>query len=254
MSAYETLLVNVDDGISTITLNRPEKRNAMNPRLHVEMNRALDVLIDDETVRVIILTGAGESFSPGNDLKEFFAEQMQSPLKFRRASLQFAEWREKLRSCPKPTIAAVNGWCLGGGLSVLCVCDFAIAAEEAKFGLPEINFGMFPAGGATKGPLELMSHRDVIDLALTGRNMDSAEAERLRLINRRVPHARLMDECLALANELKSLEGTGLDQNVLHFLRRSLEGVPLPELLRNDKILRWLEENNLTEYFQVRST
>ena len=96
MSAYETLLVNVDDGISTITLNRPEKRNAMNPRLHVEMNRALDVLIDDETVRVIILTGAGESFSPGNDLKEFFAEQMQSPLKFRRASLQFAEWREKL--------------------------------------------------------------------------------------------------------------------------------------------------------------
>ena len=210
MSAYETLLVNVDDGISTITLNRPEKRNAMNPRLHVEMNRALDELIDNETVRVIILTGSGESFTPGNDLKEFFAEQIESPLNFRRASLKFAEWREKLRNCPKPTIAAVNGWCLGGGLSVLCVCDFAIAAEEAMFGLPEINFGMFPAGGATKGPLELMSHRDVIDLALTGRNMDSAEAERLRLINRRVPRARLMDECLALANELKKKDPLAL--------------------------------------------
>src|SRR5262249_43971936 len=124
MSAFETLLVKIDEGIGTITLNRPETRNAMNPRLHAEMNRALDELIDDETVRVIILTGAGESFSSGNDLKEFFAEQMESPLKFRRASLQFAEWREKLRSCPKPTIAAVDGWCLGGGLSVLCVCDF----------------------------------------------------------------------------------------------------------------------------------
>lgn len=129
MNEYDTLLVKVDDGVGTVTLNRPEKRNAMNPRLHAEMNRALDALIDDDAVRVIILTGAGESFSPGNDLKEFFAEQMESPLKFRRASLQFAQWREKLRTCPKPTIAAVNGWCLGGGLSVLCVCDFAIAAE-----------------------------------------------------------------------------------------------------------------------------
>ena len=210
MTAYETILLKIDDGIALITLNRPEKRNAMNPRLHAEMNTALDELIADEAVRVIMLTGAGESFSPGNDLKEFFAEQMERPMQFRRASLDFAGWREKLRTCPKPTIAAVNGWCLGGGLSVLCVCDFAIAAEEAKFGLPEINFGMFPAGGATKGPLELLSHRDVMDLVLTGRNMDAAEAERLRLINRRVPRARLMDECLALANELKKKDPLAL--------------------------------------------
>ena len=210
MTAYETILLKIDDGIGLITLNRPEKRNAMNPRLHAEMNKALGELIADETVRVIMLTGAGDSFSPGNDLKEFFAEQIERPLEFRRASLEFAEWREKLRNSPKPTIAAVNGWCLGGGLSVLCVCDFAIAAEEAKFGLPEINFGMFPAGGATKGPLEVMSHRDVVDLVLTGRNMDAAEAERLRLINRRVPRARLMDECIALANELKKKDPLAL--------------------------------------------
>ncbi len=210
MSAYETLLSRTEDGIGFLTLNRPDKRNAMNPKLHAEMNLALDEMIGDESVRVIILTGAGESFSPGNDLKEFFTEQMDNPVEFRRASLAFAQWREKLRNSPKPTIAAVNGWCLGGGLSVICVMDFAIAADEAKFGLPEINFGMFPAGGATKGPLELLSHRDVLDLALTGRNMDAAEAERLRLINRRVPRERLMEECVALANELKKKDPLAL--------------------------------------------
>ena len=210
MTTYDTLLVRTDDGIGFITFNRPEKRNAMNPRLHKEMNLALDELIEDDAVRVVILSGSGDNFSPGNDLKEFFAEQMERPLQFRRASLNFAQWREKLRTCPKPTIAAVNGWCLGGGISVICVVDFVIASEEAKFGLPEINFGMFPAGGATKGPLELMSHRDVLDLVLTGRNIDAAEADRMRLINRCVPKAKLMDECIALANELKKKDPIAL--------------------------------------------
>src|SRR3990172_3174079 len=210
MTTYQTILVRTEDGIGFATFNRPEKRNAMNPLLGTEMNLALDELIDDEAVRVIILTGSGESFSPGNDLKEFFAEQMERPLQFRRASLDFEQWREKLRTCPKPTIAAVNGWCLGGEISVICMADFAIAAEEAKFGLPEINFGMFPAGGATKGPLELIPHRDALDMALTGRNIDAAEAERLRLINRRVPRARLMDECIARANERKKKEPLAL--------------------------------------------
>jgi len=203
MTAYQTIVVRVEDGIGLITFNRPEKRNAMNPHLHEEMNRALDALTEDETVRVIILTGSGDSFSAGNDLKEFFAEQMERPKQFRRASLAFTQWREKLRTCPKPTIAAVNGWCLGAGLAVMSLADFAIASEDAKFGLPEINFGVFPAGGATKGPMELISHRDLLDLVLTGRNIDAAEAERMRLINRRVPRAKLMEECIALARQLK---------------------------------------------------
>jgi trans-feruloyl-CoA hydratase/vanillin synthase len=210
MASYETILVKIEDGIGFITFNRPEKRNAMNPRMHSEMNLALDELIEDDAVRVVILTGSGDSFSPGNDLKEFFSEQMERPLQFRRASLKFAEWREKLRTCPKPTIAAINGWCLGGGLSVICLADFALAAEGAKFGLPEVNFGMFPAGGATKGPLELISHRDVLDLALTGRNIDAAQAERMRLINRCVPKAQLMEECIALAGELKKKDPLAL--------------------------------------------
>ena len=207
---YTTIIVRADDGIGFITLNRPEKRNAMNPRLHEEMNRALDALIEDEAVRVIILTGSGGNFCAGNDLKEFFAEQVERPLQFRRSSLMFAEWREKLRTCPKPTIAAVSGWCLGAGMAVMSLADFAIAADDAKFGLPEINFGVFPAGGATKGPLELIAHRDCLDMVLTGRNIDAAEADRMRLINRCVPGVRLMDECLALANQLKEKDPIAL--------------------------------------------
>jgi len=207
---YETIVVDRQDNVGVITFNRPAKRNAMNPRLHEEMNLALEALTDDDEVRVIILTGAGESFCAGNDLKEFFADQMDRPTEFRRSSRRFTEWREKLRTCPKPTIAAVNGWCLGAGLSVICVADFAIAAEEAMFGLPEINFGVFPAGGATKGPLEILSHRDALDLILTGRNIDAREAERLRLVNRSVPRARLMAECRALADELKQKDPVAL--------------------------------------------
>ena len=210
MTAYETILVKTTDSITLITFNRPEKRNAMSPRLHEEMDRALDALTEDEGVRVIILTGSGDSFCAGNDLKEFFAEQIERPKQFRRASMISTRWREKLRTCPKPTIAAINGWCLGVGMAVMSLADFAIAAEHAKFGLPEINFGIFPAGGATKGPMELIAHRDLLDLVLTGRNIDAREAERMRLINRCVPGPRLMEECLALANLLKEKDPVAL--------------------------------------------
>lgn len=207
---YQTVIVETRDNVGLITFNRPEKRNAMNPRLHEEMNWALDALSEDDDVRVIILTGSGDSFSAGNDLKEFFADQIDRPAQFRRNSRRFTQWREKLRTCPKPTIAAINGWCLGAGLSVICVADFAIAAEEAMFGLPEVNFGVFPAGGATKGPLELLSHRDAMELILTGKNISAREAERLRLVNRCVPRDRLMAECLELANELKQKDPVAL--------------------------------------------
>ena len=207
---YDTILVDKQENVGFITFNRPEKRNAMNPRLHEEMNLGLAALIEDDEVRVIILTGAGDSFCAGNDLKEFFAEQVDRPLEFRRSSRRFTEWRERLRTCPKPTIAAINGWCLGAGLSVICVADFAIAAEEAMFGLPEVNFGVFPAGGATKGPLEVLSHRDAMDLILTGRNISAREADRLRLVNRCVPRDRLMAECRALADELKQKDPVAL--------------------------------------------
>jgi trans-feruloyl-CoA hydratase/vanillin synthase len=207
---FETLIVETRDNVGLITLNRPEKKNALNPRLHEEMNTALDALVEDDEVRVIILTGAGDSFCAGNDLKEFFADQVDQPSQFRRNSRRFTQWREKLRTCPKPTIAAINGWCLGAGLSVICVADFAIAAEEAMFGLPEVNFGVFPAGGATKGPLELLSHRDALELILTGKNISAREAERMRLVNRCVPRDRLMAECLALAEELKQKDPVAL--------------------------------------------
>lgn len=207
---YETILLKTNDGIGFVTLNRPEKRNALNPKFFDEMSLVLERLIADDAVRVIIITGSGGIFCAGNDLKEFFADHIDNPAEFLRNNQKATETLDKLRRCPKPTIAAVNGWCLGGGLSVMTVMDFVLAADEAKFGLPEINFGGIPAGGAGKGLMQLLSHRDALDLVLTGRNIDAAEAERLRLVNRCVPRSRLMEECIAIANELKKKEPIAL--------------------------------------------
>lgn len=202
-SQFEAIIVEQRDQIGFITFNRPGKKNAANPRMHEELDRALDELIEDEGVRVIVLTGAGDAFCAGNDLKEFFADRMDRPAEFTRIARISTRWRERLRTSPKPTIAAINGWCLGVGVSIICAADFALAAEEAVFGLPEINFGVIPAGGATKGPLEVLAHRDAMELVLTGKNISAREAERMRLVNRCVPRERLMEEALALATELK---------------------------------------------------
>ena len=209
-NTYQTIVVDTQEGVTTITLNRPAKKNAMNPTMHREMNTALDELAWDEGVRVLVVTGAGDSFCAGQDLKEFFADQYDKPLHFYRTDQQSNAWEEKLRLFPRPTIAAVNGWCLGGGLWVACVCDFAIAAQEAMFGLPEINFGVFPAGGSTKAPLELLAHRDALYLILTGENVSGIEADRMRLVNKAVPRQQLMEEVRRLAAKLKEKDPVAL--------------------------------------------
>jgi trans-feruloyl-CoA hydratase/vanillin synthase len=198
-----TLKVDRADGIVTITINRPEKKNAMSPQLHREMLGTLRELRDDWSVRVIVLTGAGDSFCAGQDLKEFFAETHGKPEESQRVTRMAMEWGELLRLNDKPTIARVNGWCFGGGMRVMGLCDIAIASDRAVFGLSEINFGIFPAGGALKVPVELLSHRDALYLALTGERLSAAEAEKIRLVNRAVPHERLDAEVAALAEKLK---------------------------------------------------
>lgn len=199
----KTLRIEQADGIATITLNRPEKKNAMNPQLHRDMHQTLLELRDDRTLRVIVLTGAGDSFCAGQDLKEFFAETYGKPEEANRVTQLAMEWGELLRLMDKPTIARVNGWCFGGGIRVMGLCDIAIASDRAVFGLSEINFGIFPAGGALKVPVELLSHRDALYLTLTGDRISAAEAERIRLVNRAVPHEKLDAEVAALARKLK---------------------------------------------------
>ena len=161
----DVVLVSVDRGVATVTFNRPAKRNAMNPALNARMLEVLDEIEADDKVGVVVLTGAGQSWSAGMDLKEYFRDNDGKPraatLKARRQS---GAWWQRLMFFEKPTIAMVNGWCFGGAFTPLVACDLAIAAEEAQFGLSEINWGILPGGNVTRAVAEVMRHRDVDDI------------------------------------------------------------------------------------------
>jgi feruloyl-CoA hydratase/lyase len=196
--------VEFDEGIAWVSLNRPEKRNAMNPALAAEMQRTVEALATDERCGVFVLTGAGDSFSAGMDLKEYFRETDTAPdsilLAIRRMNEEW-QWR-RLRDYPKPTIAMVNGWCFGGAFTPLVACDLAIAAEEATFGLSEINWGILPAGNVTKAAVETMRYRDALYYTMTGESFDGLRAQALGLVNEAVPRARLRERTRQLGQIL----------------------------------------------------
>ncbi len=198
---YETLLLMKEGGITTITFNRPEKRNAMSPQLHREMFQLLTELRYDKETRVIVLTGAGESFCAGQDLKQYALELESQPEWVRdEVREKVRRWRnEMLRTLPQPVIARVTGWCLGGALTVVAGCDIAIASEDALFGLPEVNFGHFPAGDTTAVLTEHLQPKHGLYYALTGKMMTAKEAERIGLISKVVPRADLDKEVADVA-------------------------------------------------------
>lgn len=201
---WKNVLVEIDEGIAWITLNRPEKRNSMSPALNREMIEILDALESEDTVGVLVLTGAGDSFSAGMDLKEYFRESDHLPYvhqtKIRRQAVQ---WQNRmLMNFPKPTIAMVNGWCFGGAFTPLVGCDLAIAAEEAQFGVSEINWGIIPAGNVTRSLVATMNLRDVMMYVMTGRTFDGRKAAEMGLVNEAVPLAKLREHTRVLAKEL----------------------------------------------------
>jgi trans-feruloyl-CoA hydratase/vanillin synthase len=149
---YKTLLLEKKDGIATVTFNRPEKRNAMNPTLHREMTDLLENLRYDEEARVIVLTGAGPAFCAGMDLKEFFSDLKSSdPAEYDRVTRIAVEWRGRtLRYYPKPTIAMINGYCFGGAFSIVEGCDLAIAAEERRSASPRSISRFSPAAASAR--------------------------------------------------------------------------------------------------------
>jgi len=205
MEKVKTVLVDRKDGVATITLNRPQAKNAMNPQLHLEMLEALTELEDDDDVRVLVVTGAGDSFCAGQDLKEYFYNIDDNPRARKKAREAALQWRSyKLRLFPKPTIAAVNGWCFGGAFSIVASCDIAIAAEEATFGLSEVNFGKIPGGMVTKDITDILHPRDALFYILTGRQFDGKQAAAIKFVNYAVPRAKLMEEVYTLAAELKA--------------------------------------------------
>ncbi len=193
-----------DEGIAWVTLNRPEKRNAMNPALNREMLAVLDALELDERCGVVVLTGAGEAFTAGMDLKEYFREtDGLPPIANARIKRQATDWMwRKLMYYAKPTIAMVNGWCFGGGFTPLVACDLAIAAEDAQFGLSEINWGIIPAGNVTRAVAAVMNQRDALYYIMTGETFDGRKAAQMGLVNEAVPKAQLKKRTRALARTL----------------------------------------------------
>lgn len=208
---FETVEVEVEDGIRSITIDRPEKKNAMNPTLHAEMcevisNATEDALDPDGETRVLVLTGTGDSFCAGQDLDEFFKAHEDDPWAAQEVGKMSGTWGRGLWEFPAPTIAAVNGWCFGAGVRVLTSCDMAIASDEARFGLSEVNFGHFPAGGSTYVPNSVLQQRDFLYLSLTGKEIDAETAEMMRLVNEAVPDERLDDEVRDIAETIADLD------------------------------------------------
>jgi feruloyl-CoA hydratase/lyase len=188
-----TVRVEIGSDIGWLLFNRPEKRNAMNPTLNAEMSQALDVLESHDGARVVVLTGAGTAWSAGMDLKEYFRDvEASAPhveIAARRASAEW-QWR-RLIHFSKPTIAMVNGWCFGGAFTPLVCCDLAIAAEDAVFGLSEVNWGIPPGGLVSRALAETVSSRDALWLIMTGETFDGRRAAAMRLVNEAVPAERL---------------------------------------------------------------
>jgi trans-feruloyl-CoA hydratase/vanillin synthase len=202
--SWQTVQVDVDDGIAWVELNRPEKRNAMNPTLNAEMVDVLLKLDADDACGVLVLTGAGDAFSAGMDLKEYFREVDEQPEHVQRRVRRDAnlwQWR-LLRTYAKPTIAMVNGWCFGGAFTPLCACDLAIAADEATFGLSEINWGIPPGSLVSRGLAETVGIREALLYVMTGRTFDGRKAAEMSLVNWSVPRERLRAEVETLAREL----------------------------------------------------
>ena len=199
----DTVAYNVKDGIAWVSFNRPEKRNCMSPKLNRRMMEVLDELEFRADVGVLVLKGEGTAWSAGMDLKEYFREaEAQGPGAVRTAQREAYGWWRRLRWYQKTTIAMVNGWCFGGGYGPLFACDLAFCADEAQFGLSEINWGILPGGGATKVATSLMPMRTAMYHALMGENMDGKTAARVGLVNESLPLDQLEGRVIAVAQKL----------------------------------------------------
>ncbi len=203
LSTNGVVAYSVENGIAWVKYNRPDKRNAQSPTLNRDMMEVLDKLEFRDDVGVLVLTGEGEAFCAGMDLKEYFREtEAQGLGASRQAQREAYGWWRRLRWYQKPTIAMVNGWCFGGAYGPLFACDLAFAADEAQFGLSEINWGILPGGGATKVATELLPFRKAMYHAMMGENIDGQTAADWGLVNESMPLAQLKDRVTEVANVL----------------------------------------------------
>ena len=197
--SFETLLVETRGRVGLITLNRPQALNALNSALLGELRQVLAAFAADETVGAIVITGSEKAFAAGADIKEMQQLDFVTAL-----TSDFAAGWDDVAACRKPVIAAVSGFALGGGCELAMMCDFIIASETAKFGQPEITLGVIPGMGGTQRLTRAVGKAKAMDLCLTGRLMDAAEAERSGLVARIVPPETLLDEAIATAGKIAS--------------------------------------------------
>ena len=199
----ETVKIERDEGVTFLILNRPEQRNAMSPQLHREMYQALEELEEDDETKVVVITGAGKAFCAGQDLKLYFRANDDNPKARARARRDSHGWRwEKLSKYPKPTIAMVNGYCFGGAFTAVCACDFAIAADDAVFGLSEVNWGIIPGGVVAWNVVRVLGYRDAMWYACTGEKFTGKQAAEIKFVNKSVPLEQLRQQTMELARSL----------------------------------------------------
>ena len=211
MTESDIVSCTIEGGIAWVKFNRAEKRNCMSPTLNRRMLEVIESIEFREDVGVLVLSGEGSAWSAGMDLKEYFRENEQKGLHaVRKAQREAYSWWERLRWFEKPTIAMVNGWCFGGAYGPLFACDLAFAAEDAQFGLSEINWGILPGGGASKVAQELMPFRKAMYHAMMGENLTGKQAEEQGLITEAVPADKLKARVLEICEALKKKDSHAL--------------------------------------------
>ena len=198
--AYETILTEIDDGVGILTLNRPQALNAFSDQLMNDVTDALKKFEADDGVGCIVITGSEKAFAAGADIKEMAEKTYMDVFK---EEFITRNWEEATR-CRKPVIAAVSGYALGGGCELAMMCDFIIAADNAKFGQPEITIGAMPGAGGTQRLARFIGKSKAMEMCLTGRMMDAEEAERCGLVSRIVPKGELRAEALKIAKQVAS--------------------------------------------------
>lgn len=197
---YETIIVEKRDAVGIVTLNRPKALNALNSTLLKELRHILAAFSVDDSIGAIVITGSEKAFAAGADIKEM------NTLDFVDAYLgDFLGGWDDVAANRKPVIAAVSGFALGGGCELAMMCDFIIASDTAKFGQPEITLGIIPGMGGSQRLTRAVGKAKAMDLVLTGRKMDAAEAERAGLVSRIVPADRLLDEAVEAATTISTL-------------------------------------------------
>ena len=252
--SFKTLVIEIEDSIATITIDRPEKLNALNHTVLSELDALFTQLQNDDTVQGIMLTGAGEkAFVAGADLQEIKELDGEAALQFARFGQQLFS---RIETFPKPVVALVNGFALGGGCELAMACHLRLASEKAKFGQPEINLGLIPGYGGTQRLPRLIGKTRALELLLTGDMIDAAEALKIGLVNKVVPADQLLAEGKAMMKKIVAKGGIAVRsvlQAVHQGLNLSLEnGLELEALLFGRVCATEDKNEGITAFFEKR--